>query len=415
MSSIDSFLSLELISGLGLSFRNAKRLQGLVEMLPKGPGWQCKPCDSPYPTKKDVALFYRDPPKCIQSILSNPLVNNYIRFTSFCVYESAWLTGDVAWSMQSQLLDGATLLGIVLSSDKMNISAMTGRHMAHLLLMSLANLLMDFCMKGTNHAFLLLALLPVPKFIHKDSKTCGVLENCMVHECLDFILTPLKKATQFGIMMLDPLGSLRYVFTPLASYIVDVAEAIVLTSVGRKTSHVTMASHKQFGDPFQHEPRTALTSLAQLHTLEAKPFWRDWPRSEPSKFLTPSPLAQNVLGPQCEMNGASALSKVPKLTTNSPSSTHIQASNGFCYLVAVIVDAVPNDFLIAVRLLMDFRYLAQAPEISEQDCGFHDHKSSIISAGAQTGKSKKEKSSTIGIFQNSNLCKVSPLASAKAE
>ncbi|KAH9009863.1 hypothetical protein EDB85DRAFT_2162200 [Lactarius pseudohatsudake] len=232
-------------------------------MLPKGPEWRYKPCDSSYPTKKDVALFYRDPLECIQSILSNPLVNDYIRFTPFRVYESAvsamriyteWLTGDVAWSMQSQLPDGATLLGIVLSSDKTNISAMTGGHMAHPLLMSLANLLMDFRMKGTNHAFLLLALLPVPNFIHKDSKTRGVLENRMVHECLDFILTPLKKATQFGIMMSDPLGSLRYVFTPLASYIVDVAEAIVLAGVGGKTSHMTMASHKQFGDPFRHEP-----------------------------------------------------------------------------------------------------------------------------------------------------------------
>ncbi|KAH9007710.1 hypothetical protein EDB85DRAFT_2078445 [Lactarius pseudohatsudake] len=46
---------------------------------------------------------------------------------------------------------------------------------------------------------------------------------------------------------------------------------------------------------------------------------------------------------------------------------------------------------------MDFRYLAQAPEISEQDCvnidralqGFHDHKSSIVSAGVRIGKRKK--------------------------
>ncbi|KAH9174836.1 hypothetical protein EDB89DRAFT_1904388 [Lactarius sanguifluus] len=291
-------------------------------MLPKGPEWRYKPCDSPYPTKKDVALFYRNPLKCIQSVLSNPLVNDYIAFTPFHVYESAvstmqiyteWLTGDVAWSMQNELPDGATLLRVVLSSDKMNISAMTGGHVAHPLLMSLVNLHMDFRMKGMNHAFLLLALLPVPKFIHKDSKTRGILENRMVHKCLDFILMLLKKATQFGIMMSDPLGSLRYVFTPLASYIVDVAEAVILAGVGGKTSHVMMASHKQFGDPFQHEPRTTSTTLAQLHALEAKvnpwhlemyikeakkfrlngvhrPFWRDWPLSEPSKFLTPEPL-----------------------------------------------------------------------------------------------------------------------------
>ncbi|KAH9017772.1 hypothetical protein EDB83DRAFT_2232210, partial [Lactarius deliciosus] len=70
-----------------------------------------------------------------------------------------------------------------------------------------------------------------------------------------------------------------------------------------------------------------------------------------------------------------------------------------CYLVAVIADAVSKDFLIAIRLLMDFWYLTRAPEISEQDCisidnalqGFHDHKSSIISAGAQIGKGKKKK------------------------
>ncbi|KAH9027612.1 hypothetical protein EDB85DRAFT_2074745 [Lactarius pseudohatsudake] len=405
VSSIDSFLSLELINGLGLSFRNAKRLRGLAEMLPKGPEWRYKPCDISYPTKKDVALFYRDPLKCIQSILSNPLVNDYIRFTPFRVYESAvsamriyteWLTGDVAWSMQSQLPDGATLLGIVLSSDKTNISAMTGGCMAHPLLMSLANLLMDFCMKGTNHAFLLLALLPVPNFIHKDSKTRGVLENRMVHECLDFILTPLKKAAQFGIMMSDPLGSLRY-----------------------------------------HEPRTASTTLAQLHALEAKvnpwclemyikeakkfrlngihqPFWRDWPLSEPSKFLTPEPLHHwhkmfwdhdvkwciralkgaeidyrfSILHPHTGFRQfCKGVSKLKQVTGRE----HHDIQR---YLVAVIADAVSKDFLIAVRSLMDFRYLTQAPEISEQDCvsidnalqGFHDHKSSIISAGARTGK-----------------------------
>jgi hypothetical protein len=67
------------------------------------------------------------------------------------------------------------------------------------------------------------------------------------------------------------------------------------------------------------------------------------------------------------------------------------------YIVAIIADAVPKDFLIAIRSLMDFRYLAQAPETSEHDCihidnalrSFHDHKSSIISAGARTGKGGK--------------------------
>ena len=87
----------------------------------------------------------------------------------------------------------------------------------------------------------------------------------------------------------------------------------MLVGVGGKTLSVTMASHKTFGDAFQHEPRTASTTLAQLQALEERvdpwdleayvtaaelfrlngvhqPFWHDWALAEPSKFLTPEPL-----------------------------------------------------------------------------------------------------------------------------
>ena len=134
----------------------------------------------------------------------------------------------------------ATLAGVILSSDKSNISAMTGRCVAHPLLISLANLFMDFWMKGSNCTFLLLTLLPIPKFIHKDWPIRSVLESHMIHECLDFILAPLKKAAEVGIMMSDPAGSLRHIFTPLSAYIVDMQEASLLAAVAGKTS---VASH----------------------------------------------------------------------------------------------------------------------------------------------------------------------------
>jgi hypothetical protein len=123
---------------------------------------------------------------------------------------------------------------------------MMGDQMSHLLLISLANLDMDFCVKASHHAFILLALLPVPKFLHKRKMLQGVLENWMIHECLDFILQPLKTAASIGIMMSDPWGGLRHHFTPLAGYIMDFQEAIVIAGLG-KTSPITMANYKQFG------------------------------------------------------------------------------------------------------------------------------------------------------------------------
>ena len=194
---------------------------------------------------------------------------------------------------------------------------MTGDCMAHPLLISLMNILAaGFRLKSLHKAFILLALLPVPKFIHQNTftkKTHGLLSNHLIHGCLNFILKPLKICTSIGIMMSDPLGNLWYAFTPCATYMVDTQEAIMLSGVAGKTSHLTLADYRQFGDDFWHPPCTAAITLEQWQNIcrNADPedlnqyvweamkyqlngvdqlFWRDWPGSEPSTFFTPEPL-----------------------------------------------------------------------------------------------------------------------------
>ena len=147
------------------------------------------------------------------------------------------------------LPDGATLLGVILSSDKTNISVMTGDRTAHPVLLSLANIHADVRMKSSNRAFLLVALLPCPKFIMKDRAIRSVLENRVIHLCLDITTHPLKLAARAGRMMSDPRGYSRFCFTFLASYMVDTPEATMLACVAGKTSHLTMADYRTFGDP----------------------------------------------------------------------------------------------------------------------------------------------------------------------
>ena len=89
---------------------------------------------------------------------------------------------------QSKIPAGATLLGTVLSSDKTNISVLMGDCVAHPLLISLANIKMATWLKPFSCAFLLAALLLVPKFIHKNKRMKGVLEDRLIHQCLDIIL-----------------------------------------------------------------------------------------------------------------------------------------------------------------------------------------------------------------------------------
>ena len=126
---------------------------------------------------------------------------------------------------------------------------MTGDRTAHPVLLSLANIRMDMRMKPSAHAFVLLTLLPCPKFLIKDKPTHGVLESRVVHLCVDIITQPLKLAARAGCMMADPSGFSRFCFTALASYIVDTPEAALIACVASKTSHLTMADYRQFGDP----------------------------------------------------------------------------------------------------------------------------------------------------------------------
>ncbi|KAF9237932.1 hypothetical protein BU15DRAFT_48113, partial [Melanogaster broomeanus] len=88
------------------------------------------------------------------------------------------------------LPDGMTLLGVILSSNKTHITQVRNCQ-AHPLLISLANIAADVRSKGSTRSYVLLALLPIPKFIHTNKRLCGVL------------------------MMSDPLRNLEYCFTML--------------------------------------------------------------------------------------------------------------------------------------------------------------------------------------------------------
>ncbi|KAG1860979.1 hypothetical protein C8R48DRAFT_774239 [Suillus tomentosus] len=445
MGKIDSFLSLEMIKDLRLSFRSAKELQGRAEMLPGGPRWKSQVICTSHSTKTPVILYWRDPLECIASIFNHPLFHNRLDLTPRKVYSTSqklsqvymeWMTGQHAWDMQSALPHGATLLGVILSSDKTCITALTGDCVAHPLLISLANIHMNTRLKSSLNTFLT-ALLPVPKFVHKNKQMKGVLQDRLVHQCLDIILEPLKSAARLGVMMSDPIGRSHYCFTPLASYIADTLEAMMLACVGRKTSPVTMAMYKQFGDAFRHEPRTKSTTLAQLdivrshtdpHNLEVffrevqkfhlngieKPFWSDWPLAEPSHFFTPESLhhihkqfydhdAQWIIIAVGESEldfRFSVLQPTTGYRHFHGGISKLKQVTGRCHcdiqrsIIALSTDAMPPGIMTSVRALMHFHYLVQSPCIDDDNLArisaaldeFHANKHAIITAGVRWGK-----------------------------
>ncbi|KAI6020706.1 hypothetical protein BKA83DRAFT_4055877, partial [Pisolithus microcarpus] len=176
LTAIDSLLALDIVSqpGIPISFHTGKQLCSHAEALPPGPAWLCEEVKPEAPTKHPVHLFYRQLLECLQALLSNPALTPHISFMPRKVWTSAarichiydeWLTGEWAWNAQDALPPGTTILGVILSLDKTNISIMTRNHMAHPVLISLANIDVGVHSKMSLHRYLLLALLPIPKFV----------------------------------------------------------------------------------------------------------------------------------------------------------------------------------------------------------------------------------------------------------
>ncbi|KAF7311392.1 hypothetical protein MKEN_01041100 [Mycena kentingensis (nom. inval.)] len=324
MREIDEFLKLPIVQKHllpHLSFKSAKELRQRVELLPTGPRWVAQTIKyAGFPTKRPIVLFYRNSLDCAQFLLRHPTLKNHIDFIPTMLTQGGervhkeWINSNGAWQMQA-IPAGRTVVGIVASSDKTNISVMNGDRVAHPFLLSLANIRSEVASKASSNAFIMTALLPVPKFLCAK-KLRGIMEKRLLHQCLDIICGPLKLAARDGAPFSTSDGNLIMAHTPLVSYIVDTPEAADLSGVKGKTSHLTMASHKTFGDSVRHPERTGASTWDAICSLNARvspddvaayqkaakahpnrlsgvhlPFWRDWPLStDPSKFLTPEVL-----------------------------------------------------------------------------------------------------------------------------
>ncbi|KAG0707629.1 hypothetical protein DFH29DRAFT_979895 [Suillus ampliporus] len=356
MVKINSFLSLEMIKSLPLSFCSAKELRGRAEMLPSGPPWLSQVIPTAHPTKLPVILYWRDPLDCIASILNHPFFHDQIDFTPRRVYATAqrlcrmyseWMTADDAWNMQSALPRGAMLLGTILSSDKTNISMMTGDRVTHPLLISLANIHMSTRLKSLSNTF-----------------------DRLIHECLNIVLRPLMQAAREGVMLSDPLRIIQ-----------------------------TRADPNDIEAFFREAQKFRLNGVSQ-------PFFENWVLSEPSHFFTPETLhhihrefydhdvkwlicavrdteldfrfsvLQPITGFHHFHSGISRLKQVTGRTQRD-----IQ-----CSIIAVSADAAPT--------LMDFRYLVQSLRIDDCDLEcisaaldeIHANKDAIIAGGFRRGQ-----------------------------
>jgi len=273
--------------------------------------------------------------------------------------------------------------------------------------------------------------MPIPTFI-VNSEFQTLLRARLWHKCMDLVCSNLKVAARVGKYMVNPSARLCYCFTPLISHIADLPEQLMIACVTKNSSPVTTATHKEFGDETPHPPRNRTETYTLIQQLcncvdpwdlivfvrEAKklhlsgvhlPYWRNWRRSNPARFLTPEILhalhkfffdhvlkwIKQILGHELDVRFKSH-HKRTGVRHFSGGVSHVNQMTGREHrdiqrtIVPTLWGLASPSFIRAVRAMIDFIYLAQNPLHTESSIAsmtqalrdFHDNKQAILDAEA---------------------------------
>ncbi|KAG1861251.1 hypothetical protein F4604DRAFT_1882465 [Suillus subluteus] len=390
---IDQFLKLDWTRERP-AFKSKDELFFYLDLLPgRGPKWQCTEFRlKGYESEQPIYLIWRDALEVAKQLFANPVYANHMCYDPHKVYNRTereigefWTT-DEAWTLQDQLPPGATIVPIIMASDKTPVTRHTGGLQMHPLFLTIGNIQSDVRMKATSHAWRCVAFMPTPTFL-VSSNYQTLLQSRLWHKCMDFVCANLKVAARVGEFMVDPLAHWH-------------TYALIRDLCNRVDPWNLYA--------FVNEAKKVHLSGVHL------PYWRNWRRANPANFLTPEVLhvlhkfffdhvlkwIKEVMGLELNTRFRSQHKRIGIRHFGSGVS-HVKQMTGREHqdiqrtIVPTLWGAAPPDFLRAVRAMIDFIYLAQNPihtatsiqAMTSALSEFHAFKDAIIVAEARRGKS----------------------------
>ncbi|KAG1740221.1 uncharacterized protein EDB91DRAFT_1237383 [Suillus paluster] len=377
-----------------LSFKNTKQLFTFMDTLLVTPRWRCMPIHTNgYTTTHPINLIWRDALEVVHNIFGNPIFANHMEYDPYEINDSGerkygeWMSCEHVSEIQvNQLPISATIVPIILASNKTPVTQQTGTLKMHPTFLTINNIHSEICMKATLHTWACITYIPVPEYV-VNSEFSGLLEAHVWHKCMDLVLQNLKVAAQVGKPMVDPMGCRCYVFTPLAAHIADLPEQLMIACISKNTTNPWKVREFQ--------------ELAKQYCLSG-----DWRFADPSIFLVPELLHachkflfDHALKWCKEVIGASELnarfcSQHKRIGTChfSDGVSHVNQMTGHEHhdiqrmLVPTIVGVTSPGFTCVISQAPTFTPSSLNSMVSSLN-EFHSYKHFVLEAEAHTGTS----------------------------
>ncbi|KAG6884215.1 hypothetical protein C0992_006739, partial [Termitomyces sp. T32_za158] len=282
------------------TFHNARSLLKKIDELPGGPDWECKVIEITGDEKnsnnafqtEEVEVWMRDPVKCIEELLENPFIGKNNGYVPIRVYRDnartnreygEACTGDWMWDTQvnqsscmmplsltvankNKLPPGATIVPVILSSDKTSLTNFSGDKQAYPIYVATGTTEQKIRRQPSAHGTVLIGYLPVSKMECFSEARRSAEIHQLFHECMRMILSPLVEAGTNGVKMRCADGFIRKVYLIVAAYIADYPEQCLVVGCKENACPKCTVDPKQRGDPIHsmpHDPKKTLRILKQ--------------------------------------------------------------------------------------------------------------------------------------------------------
>ncbi|KAG2741331.1 hypothetical protein P692DRAFT_201842290 [Suillus brevipes Sb2] len=393
-TAIDEFLKLPITSHMKTSLMSKYSLLKAIDKLPQATEWKLKKinvvgnrtANDGQCEKEDLELWLRDPVDCIRELMSNPEFDGCVSYApekffadkegKTCVFDDMW-TSDWCPFSQHRLPQGAVVAPVILASDKTSLSQFCGDQEVWPVYLTLGNISKDIRRQPSKHAAILIAYLPISKLECFTRDVSSVEHYWLFHYCMAQVLEPLVSAGENGVDVTCPDLQVRRMHPIVAAYVANFPERCLIAccmenrcpkcTVGRDNHGDMRESGEMSSDQSESElalPHNdiflsmTLDILHQLHKGVFKDHLVAW--------------CMKIIG-EDELNfHFKAVSSYARLRHFKKGILKCKQWTGAdyreleCVFLCVIVGAVDNRVLAAVRGVLDFIYYAQYQSHTEE-------------------------------------------------
>ncbi|KAG8727009.1 hypothetical protein FRC10_006501, partial [Ceratobasidium sp. 414] len=273
-----------------------------LDQLPHGPGWsayELRSQENEHSIKRSYLLTWNIV-EVVADVMANPAFNGLMDFAP----ERRYTAGDCSnrvygnassarwwWRTQCRIPDkSATIIPLIIASDRTRLSSMSGGQEGYPLYVSLASIDKSVRRQTTSGATVLVAYLPVEDFENvANAEERARLKNDLTHRAMEVIVEPLRKASKEGVEMVCPDGRTHRCYPIVAGNIADWPEHCMMAcTADNRCPKCVQAAKGRGAYPAQARQRTnreTLEALAryfeneaprELEPLGLKPWWPWW-------------------------------------------------------------------------------------------------------------------------------------------